>query len=114
MGDVKALVEVLEIVFKKKSDLADLWAACGSFELEKLGELPAGFEDIQNAMIAGLEVQIQYKGKDKPASKRWIKPLHVEMNKGKRYIVSMCLEENIKKSFLISGIIQVFGTRKSG
>lgn len=114
MGDVSALVDILEIMFEKTSDLEKMWESCGRIELSDFLKLPPELKGIEKALAESLDVQIDYQGKDKPQSKRWIKPLYVKMNRGKRYIVSTCLQENIEKDFLISRVLGVLGTRKSG
>lgn len=97
MGDVTALSKIFTHIEKHTPKLEDMWNLSGAYELGALAELPKGFELMQGAIEEGLDIQIDYEGKDNPRRTRWIRPLGVLFSRGYRYVCGLCLEPAEKR-----------------
>jgi DNA polymerase III epsilon subunit-like protein len=99
LADAHAENAVLDLLLSDR-DMEALLAACGGKDLLALTTLPLRYELMLEAIAAGRDVEIDYKGLDKPASIRRIKPLYASIGRGGALsVMAYCYRDGTEKRF---------------
>lgn len=105
LSDAQATNQIMAIILKAERDFDYLWEETSSLLWSDLLNLPPGFELLDSAIPEGKDVQMNYHGEQKPASVRWIKPLHFCAGRGGYLSVwAHCYRENKPKQFRLDRI----------
>ena len=108
LSDTRATVELFRRIVAKEADFDALWATCDSLTWHDVGVDPQCYEAVYQSMDRGTDIQVEYEGKEKPASVRWIKPLRFAKDTAGNFIfIAWCYKDDMEKHFVVKRIKRV-------
>ncbi|MBM4252007.1 MAG: 3'-5' exonuclease [Deltaproteobacteria bacterium] len=114
LADTRATLELFKLILKTEPDLDTLWKLSGSVSMMDLGGRHEFHKAISDAIIHGLDIEINYKSQGKPPRRRWLKPRgFLPDGNGDYKFAAHCYDSQAEKNYVIGRILEILGTRKS-
>jgi DNA polymerase-3 subunit epsilon len=105
LSDARATGRLMQIVTTQEANIDTLWEETSRLIWPDLAKLSASYEILIQAISQGLDLEMRYQGKAKPASTRWIKPLYLLVGRdGPTSLMAHCYREGYNKEFCLKRI----------
>jgi DNA polymerase III epsilon subunit family exonuclease len=105
LSDARATGRLMQIVTAQEANIDTLWEETLRLIWPDLAKLSASYEILSQAISQGLDLEMHYQGKTKPASTRWIRPLYLLVGRdGPSSVIAQCYRQGVTKEFRLDRI----------